>query len=211
MYSPYITTKIQTSVILYPHQMDNKIYINLKKNLENQVVGKCFSKYGYVVKVINIINYKDGIIEAENTEAAANFDIEFSCRLCAPLKNKTIICQIFRINQLLITATNGPILVIITNDRLNNKVFIKNNNNKIMYKNGDKYKLLEPLEHIKVTINSIKFYDKDDQIKAIGYIEDIATEEEKVSFYQDQYSNDNKIVDFEEYMKEAESNKQNLE
>ena len=52
MLSPYINTKLTTSVLLHPYQMDNKIYINLKKNLEKKIVGSCFSKYGYIVKLI---------------------------------------------------------------------------------------------------------------------------------------------------------------
>lgn len=201
MTSPYINTKILTSVMLHPYQMDNKIYINLKKNLENKVVGKCFSKYGYIIKVINIVSYRDGIIEAENTESSALFDLEFSCRICAPLKNMVIICEIERINKLLITAKNGPILIVITNDRLNSNIFFKDNNNNIRYKKEDQSKKLEPQDFIKINLQKIQFYDGDEKIKAIGFIEDMASEEEKKSYYSDQYSNDTRILDFDTYMK----------
>lgn len=134
MTSPYINTKIYSSVILFPHQMNNKVYINLKQNLERKIVGRCLLNYGFVVKVIEILSYKDGVIEAENTDASALFDVVFSCRLCIPLKNTQIVCQIERVNKLLITAINGPILVIVTNNRINDKVFFKDNNNNIRYK-----------------------------------------------------------------------------
>jgi DNA-directed RNA polymerase subunit E'/Rpb7 len=204
MTSPYINTKIQTSVILHPHQMDNKIYINLKKNLESKVVGRCFLKYGFIMKIINIVSYEDGVIEAENVESSALFDLEFSCRLCAPLKNTTIICEIDRINKLLVTAKNGPILIVITNDRLNSAVFFKDNNNNIRYKKNGQSKMLEPQDFIKVKLQTIRFYDGDTKIKAIGFIEDMASEEEKKSYYSDQYSNQSQIVDFETYMKNVE-------
>src|SRR5438552_434965 len=110
--SPFLNTIISTNTIAHPYQMDNRIFINLKKNLEKKIVGKCFSNYGYIVKIIEILNYKDGIIEAENTESSAIFDLEFSCRICAPLKNTQIICEIDRVNKLLITAVNGPILIV---------------------------------------------------------------------------------------------------
>lgn len=201
MTSPYINTKIHTSVILHPYQMDNKIYINLKKNLESKVTGKCFSKYGYIVKVIEILNYKDGIIEAENTESSALFDLEFSCRICSPLKNTQIICEIDRVNKLLITAKNGPILIIITNDRLNNIIFFKDNNNNIRYKKDGQSKMLESQDFIKVTLQTIQFYDGDEKIKAIGFVDDIATEEEKRNYYLDQYDNPSNTVDFDTYLK----------
>ena len=199
MTSPYINTQISTSIILRPYQMDNKIYVNLKKNLEKKVLNKCFSKYGYVVKVIEIINYKDGIIEAENIESSALFDLDFSCRICLPLKNTQIICEIDRINKLLITAKNGPILVVITNDRVNNSVFFKDNNNNIRYKQNGQSKMLESQDFIKVTLQTVKFYDGDEKIKAIGFIDDIANEEEKKNYYADQYK-DTEMIGFDKYL-----------
>lgn len=201
MTSPYINTIIHTTVMLHPYQMDNKIYINLKKNLENKVTKKCFSKYGYIVKVIEIIDYKDGRIEAENTESSALFDLEFSCRICSPLRNTQIVCEIDRVNKLLITAKNGPILVVITNDRLNSNVFFKDNNNNIRYKKDGQSKMLEPQDFIKVTLQTIQFYDGDEKIKAIGFVDDIATEEEKKSYYSDQYIDTDEVIDFESYSK----------
>jgi len=186
--------------------MDNKIYINLKKNLENNVTGKCFSKYGYIVKVIEILNWKEGIIEAENTESSALFDLEFSCKICSPRKNTQIICEIDRVNKLLITAKNGPILVVITNDRLNNVIFFKDNNNNIRYKKDGQSKMLESQDFIKVTLQTIQFYDGDEKIKAIGFVDDIATEDEKKSYYADQYNVEDDIVDFDAYSKAKQLN-----
>ena len=206
MSSPYINTKIHTSVILHPYQMDNKIYINLKKNLETNVTGKCFSKYGYIVKVIEILNWKEGVIEAENTESSALFDLEFSCKICSPRKNTQIICEIDRVNKLLITAKNGPILVVITNDRLNSVIFFKDNNNNIRYKKDGQSKMLESQDFIKVTLQTIQFYDGDEKIKAIGFVDDIATEDEKKSYYADQYNVEDDIVDFDAYSKAKQLN-----
>jgi DNA-directed RNA polymerase subunit E'/Rpb7 len=200
MTSPYINTKLYTSVILHPYQMNNKIYINLKKNLENKVAGKCFLKYGYINKVIEIVGYNDGIIEAENTESSALYDVEFSCKLCAPLKNMKIICQIERINKLLITAINGPILIIITSERINDKIFFKDNNNNIRYKHESQSLMLKPQDFIKVTLQTIKFDDGDVKIKAIGFIDDIATSEEKEKYYNDQYKDADEIIPYEQYV-----------
>jgi len=200
MTSPYINTKLSTSVILHPYQMDNKIYINLKQNLQT-ISGKCFQKYGYVVKIIEILDYKDGVIEAENTESSALFDLDFSCRMCVPLKNTQIICEIDRVNKLLITAVNGPILVVITNDRVNNDVFYKDNNNNIRYKKEGQSNMLQPHDFIKVVLQTIHFNDGDEKIKAIGYMEDMAGEEDKKNFYKDAYLDTDAVVDFETYIK----------
>ncbi|AYV77231.1 MAG: DNA-directed RNA polymerase, subunit E'/Rpb8 [Barrevirus sp.] len=204
MTSPYINTKLTTSVLLHPYQFDNRLYLHLKKNLESKIVGRCFSHYGYIVKIIKILSYKDGLIEAENTESSALFDLEFSCKICAPLKNMTIICQVDKVNKLLITAINGPILVVITNDRVSPISFFKDKNNNIRYKQegpDNKSAVLGPNDFIKVTLQTIQFYDGDEKIKAIGFIEGMAKEEEMTSFYADQYKETDVIVDFDEYNK----------
>lgn len=197
--SPFINTVIQNSTILHPYQMNNSVYRSLKTNLERKLVGKCFSNYGYIVKIIEILSYKDGVIEAENTESSALFDLTFSCRICAPLKNTQIICEIDRVNKLLITAVNGPILIVITNDRTNSKVFFKDNNNNIRYKKEGQSLMLQPHDFIKVTLQTIQFFDGDEKIKAIGFMEDIADESEKKKYYEDQYVESNDYVDFNEY------------
>ena len=190
--------------MLHPHQMNNKVYINLKKNLEDKILNRCFSKYGYIIKIIEILGYNDGIIECENPQSAALFDISFSCRLCAPLKNMQIICKIDRVNKLLVTAINGPILVVITNDRINNEIFFKDNNNNIRYKKEGLSNILMPEDFIRVTLQSIKFFDGDEKIKAIGFIDDMATEPDKQKFYSETYNTESApVLDYEKYIEAA--------
>lgn len=200
MTSPYIITKLFTTVSLRPDQMDNKIYLNLKKNLEVNVLKKCYKNYGYITDIYKIIDYKDGIIEAENLMASATYHISFSCRLCCPLKNTNIICKINRVNKMLVTAENGPILVIVTNDRLNQNVFMIDNYNVLRYKKDTTYHVLKPNDFVKITILSISFNHKDTIIKAIGYLEDVASENEIEQYYRkDVYGKDTEEVEFNQY------------
>lgn len=206
MHSPYINTKLATVVALKPHQMDNKLYINLKKNLEEKLLGKCYKHYGYITNIYKILEYKNGIIEAEDIMSSALFDIEFSCRLCRPLKNQIIVAQIEHISKVLITANNGPILVIITSDRINNENFFIDNNNNIRYKKKEgQSKLLESKDFVKIIIISTVFNHGDERIKALGILDNMATEEEIKKFYQDLYNteeiNIKKYQDYQDYVK----------
>lgn len=195
MTTPYINTRLSTPILLRPHQMNNDIYVNLKKNLEDKVLNKCFSKYGYISKVINIIDYKGGYIEPENTECSARFDVTFSCRLCLPRRNKQIICKLDKVNKMLLTAVNGPIVAIITHDRVSNQ-FYKDTMNNLRYKKDGESHLLEAGNCIKVTVSQIQFYDNDVKIKIIAYLDSIATEEETKQYYQELYNqNEEEIVE----------------
>ena len=55
--SPYINTELYTTVHLLPNQMNNKLYINLKKNLEEKVSKKCYKNYGYIMDVYKILDF----------------------------------------------------------------------------------------------------------------------------------------------------------
>jgi len=201
MASPYIHTQLNTNVMLLPHQMNNNIYLNLKSNLESKLLGKCFTSFGVVMKIIEIVSYKRGIIEAENAQCSALFDICFSCRLCVPLINSNIICVIESINKTFLVANNGPIRVIITNDRINmNKFFIDNNNN-IKYKDKNASTLINKNDYVKIRLETVKFYHGDNMIKTIGFLEDIANEQEKEIYFKDLHYSDNSNVTFVEYKK----------
>jgi DNA-directed RNA polymerase subunit E'/Rpb7 len=192
--NPYFTTKLSTTIILHPHQMNEKIYLNLKKNLEEKVVNKCYNKYGFVIKVIEILKYGEAVIEAENVDCSALFSLDFSCKICLPMKNMQIVCQINKFNKLLMIGINGPITVVVTNNRINENVFFKDDNNNIRYKNKNgESKLLAAQEFIKVIIQTVKFYDGDEKITCIGFLNDIANDEEIGDYYSNMYKETNVI------------------
>ncbi len=198
--NPYFTTKLSTTVILHPHQMNEKIYLNLKKNLEEKTVNRCFNKYGFIIKVIEILKYGDAVIEAENVDSSAIFSLDFSCKICLPMKNMQIICQINKFNKLLMIGVNGPITVVITNNRVNENVFFKDNNNNIRYKhkNGES-KLLAAQEFIKVIIQTVKFFDGDEKITCIGFLNDIASDKEIEENYANMYKDSN-VIDHNKFI-----------
>lgn len=216
MTSPYINTKLSTNLILHPMQMNNNIYNNLKRKLVDKLNKKCFGEYGYIIQIYELLTYKNGTMEAENTTASALYDVTFSCRLCKPLKNITIIAEVERINKILVRLQNGPIFVAITNTRINTNVFFKDNSRNLRYKQENKSYILSEGDIVKVTIVQTTFYSGDNHIFALGFLDAIATEDEIESYYKDMYDNDEnnnelstkevKIESYKEYMKKNETN-----
>src|SRR5580700_5186757 len=135
MTSPYINTILYTNLMLRPAQFSNNIYKSLKSNLINNLEGKCYKNYGLIVKIFEIMKYDNGIIQPENPTAGALYDVRFSCRLCIPLKKKQIICEVDRMNEILIGLKNGPIIIIIViNGMINKNTFIVDQNRNVRYK-----------------------------------------------------------------------------
>lgn len=188
MNNPYIHTKLFAKVSLRPEQMNNELYVNLKENLLAKLEGKCYKNYGFISNIYSILNMKQGLIEPENMSASATFDISFSCKLCRPVEGTKIICEVSRLNRALVTAKNGPIQVIIANDKINNDAFFSDNNNVLRYK-SEGSKRLDVGDFIIVSVLNKRFYDQDIKINIIGFLESGATNDDVSKYYEDIYKN----------------------
>lgn len=204
MTSPYINTQLTTSVSIDPVQMDNEIYIYLKRNLEAKILNKCYKEYGFVVDIFKILDYSDAVIPAENYTASARFGIKFSCKLCRPISNTQIIAKINRANRMLITANNGPISIIITNSRKNDEIFFFDNAGNLRYKKDNESFIIKSNDFVKVKLLTANFKDKDEKINAIGFLEDMATDKEVELFSQDLFDkgDDSALVSYANYIKQ---------
>ena len=189
LHSPYIETSLRCPIMLNPTQMDNKLQLHLKSNLNNYTKGRCYLNYGYIIKINKIEEISDGRIEEEDASCSAKFIVKFSCRLCLPAKNREIICKIDRMNKALISGVNGPIKAIITPDKINKEKFFTDTDRNIRIKSSSQ--MLEPEMYIKVLILSSTFSHYDTNIIAISYLQDIATEYEVKMFEKEQYLNQN--------------------
>jgi len=176
LHNPYVDTTLLCPIMLSPNQMDNKLYLHLKLNLKNKLEGKCYKNYGYINNIYTIEELSDGIIEPEDSLCSAKYIVKFSCNICIPIINKEIICKIDRMNKNLIGAINGPIKAIITSDKINEKNFLIDMNRNIRIKKNSE--ILIPDLYIRVLILSKSFGNYDKHILVIGYLQDIATDEE---------------------------------
>lgn len=203
MSSPYINTRLYSRVTILPSQMNNDIYSHMKSNLIKRLEGKCYINYGFITKIYEILDRSDGVMEAENPMAAAIYKVKFSCRLCMPLKNKFIICKVDKTIPMLTSLSNGPIRVIVTNDRINKDIFLVGKNG-ILVKSSNGIRNLSPGDHVKVRIDSRKFNNNDNIIMCMGVLEAIATSEESARFASDEYNINEKFIDYDKYIKTEE-------
>jgi len=187
--SPYINTTLISNIMLNPNQMDNKLYLHLKSNLSNKLIGKCYLNYGFITNIYKLEEISEGIIEAEDPTCSAKVIVKFSCRLCFPPKNKYIICKIDRMNKALISAINGPIKVIITQDKINKEQFYSDADRNIIIKKGAVS--LAPNMFVKILILSSTFGNYDTSILSIGYMQELATPDE-IKLYNEDEININK-------------------
>jgi len=198
MNNPYITTYLTTNVRVIPREMDNNIRKYIKANLEKEHIDKCFQDYGYIVKIHEMEITSDGRIIPEDPMCCAKFDVKFLCTLCRPINNTFIIAKIINMSEKLIILSYGPLEIIInTLNNINKNIFVFNQNiskwtakknlKENQNQNVQKYIVLKPDTHIKIKILSKKIIDKTKQIICIGFMEDIATDDEIKRSIKDVY------------------------
>ena len=176
--SPYINIKQYTKISIESFHMNNNIINNIVNLLKKKLEKKC-NKNGYVANIYDIIEYSDGIMHPENLNGSAIYNVAYNCKLCIPVENTIIIGTVRIINQELIVSTTGPIIIFIPKDNINLELW--NIIDGFVYKPTKKSLELE--DFIKILIIDKRINQNDTQIKAVGKLIDIPTQEEIDEYY----------------------------
>jgi len=209
MTAPYFNTNLYTTVSLHPSQMDNDIYKHLKNNLIRKLQGKCYKSYGYIIKIYKIEERSEGKLIAEDNSASASYDVKFSCKLCKPLKNTLIICEIIQINKSIIYLKNGPIHVFILDNggNINQNNFIYNDRKNVLLANVGNNKGVPVIVGTFVKVKVIDTKIETQRIIVLGTMESMATKKESDESIV-MRERDDEFIDYNEYVKSGEMENQ---
>jgi len=177
--NPYVNTNLASKVLVKPNQINNNIYINMKKNLKESLESKC-NKYGFIIAIHKIIEHGYGIMPAEDLSGSVLFDVKYSSLLFLPTRNTNIICKITNIENNLLTAQCGPLLVMLKQEDINKDIFT-NDRGIIFVRKTNKTIALD--DHIIVYIRNIRFYTGDTTMMAMGRLENIPTQDEVDKYF----------------------------
>ena len=167
--NPYINTNLAAQVLLRPNQLDNNIYINMKKNLKITLEGKC-NKYGFIQMIHKILDHTDGLMVPEDLTGSVLFNVKYSALVCIPIENTNIICKITNVENNLFTAQNGPILIVLKQSDVNTDIFA-NDRGMVMIKGMNKK--LEKGDFVTVYIRNKRYYSGDTTIIAMARLENV--------------------------------------
>lgn len=208
MNSPYFNTYLCSTVALHPSQMNNDITKHLKNNLIKNLQGKCYKNFGYVSKIYSIVEKKGGNIIAEDPSASALYDVKFTCKLCRPLINTFIICEVRGINKQLIHLANGPIQVLIfdSKDKINQDNFTYDDNKNMLLANIGNGKGIQITvgSYVKVKVISARCDNGASKIIVIGSLEKLADKSETDNDIATRENDDIEFVDYTEHVSSNE-------
>ena len=100
-----------------------------------------------------------------------------------------------KITEKISTGINGPIKVIITPNRINDKRFYTGTSDMVI-RIKPNAEILTQNHYVKIYVEGMTFADKDELIIIIGFLIDIATPDEIKNFYDNVKTEDNLIDDF---------------
>lgn len=183
----FVDLKLHDLIVLFPWQLNNELYLHLKKNIKNKVEKRCID-VGYVCKINDIVSYKEGYLLPEDLTGNITFKITYNAKVCVPIPNTQIVCKIDQIIKSVIMAKNGPLVGIIKFTDINTNIFNINNNGNIIYKKTNK--ILVSGDHIKVTVRSKRSYSGDNHVGIVGFIDDIASNDDVNAYMYKEYDED---------------------
>ena len=176
--SPYKNVIQYSKIQLKPFHLNSEIESNMKFVLCKKVEKKC-NKNGFVDTVHSIEKYIENDLRPENLSGCVNYDISYNCRLCLPIENTIIIAQIKSINQELVISVNGPIIMFIPKENVDNDVWDISNN----FKNLETNENLKINSFVNVEVINKRINYNDSQIKVIGKLIKFSTKEEIENYY----------------------------
>tara|TARA_A100001011_G_C13896859_1_gene669355 strand:+ start:164 stop:673 length:510 start_codon:yes stop_codon:yes gene_type:complete len=125
----FIPTTSETSLIIAPKDLNNRIDDTLLKSLKQDLEGKCI-KEGFVKeKSVKILNRSLGQGQGSSFTGNTVFHVKYSMEICNPLEGALIEVQAININKMGILAgvpyqTQSPLNVILAKQHhIDNKGF----------------------------------------------------------------------------------------
>jgi len=125
---------IKDNIKIKSNLINNDLNSNILNSLKNKFENKC-TKYGFILKVINLKIDKEINIELEDNSCDAIFNVDFLIYTCLPIINDVIIVQVLKMENSLMIGKNGPLMCILKEqDNFINKKNFTNENGKIIIK-----------------------------------------------------------------------------
>lgn len=179
----YFRAQLETKVSLLPKQIDGNIDDHLFDNLKVKMEGKNIEN-GLVLKINNLISYRDGFIDKANLMGTTVFNVDYDCYLCAPTPGLEIICIIENdeIKGYLI-GSNGPLTLAIDFHVIDLNKFEISDNRVI---NKSNKKAIGINDYVKVSIIQVRNTMGDRKIAATCKLINVATADEIARYKEEQ-------------------------
>lgn len=186
---PHINTVLYSKIELEPIYLNNDIFPNLLCQIKSLTLGKC-NEYGYVQRINQIENYDTNEIDCENRNGSVIFNVVYNAQLYIPKINMKVVAKVDKFTDDFTLFKQGPLVIIVTSDEYNKDKFYINDKGRFIT-NSHSQKLIGQGDYCNIIIKDTRFSPGDKCIKAIGFLDDISTDEEKLKYFAHTKMDDN--------------------
>ena len=130
------TIIIINKVEITPDKLDSDINNHIIQELNDNMIGNCSQKYGYILEIKNIIKIENSHISNINGDII--FNVEYECVILKPEIDKIITCKVNMIFTHGIFAGIKELKILVPSNELTDYKF--NSKDNTYYKNGKNYK-----------------------------------------------------------------------
>lgn len=103
-------------VLLHPRNFGKKASEELLKTLMKEVAGTCTQRYGYIIAVTEVKDWKKGLIQ-EGTGHAV-FPVTFTCIVMRPFKGEVFEAVVTNVTRMGIYSEIGPMVVLVSKQQM---------------------------------------------------------------------------------------------
>lgn len=155
----HILTTFELNVKNFKKNLEEFILSNLKENIENKCINEGFIEQDSIKIIKRSVPYVYG----SQFNGHLKIKIIYSAKVCYPVKNNIITCEINKINKLGILANKGPLSIIVAKEFHSNKKIFDN------LKEGDQIKIIIidkkfEINDTKISVIAKLYEDKIDNI-----------------------------------------------
>ncbi|KAI8869575.1 hypothetical protein GQ42DRAFT_27053 [Ramicandelaber brevisporus] len=109
----FFLLELHHKVILEPAFCGPRLRDHITAKLYSEVEGKCSGKYGYIITIVNVLNYGTGRILPGR--GMVEFDVEYHAIVFKPFKNEVLDATVGRVNKIGFFAEVGPLEIFVSN------------------------------------------------------------------------------------------------
>lgn len=174
---------LNTTVVIVPQQLNSNLYENIKSNLSARLLNKCYGHYGFISKIYSLEEISENNeVRLEDNNCNVYYDVKFKCQIIKPTLNKTVIAQVILNKPSYLTLSNGPMRLVITNDRYSD-VFTQDQDTKLYYYNNSNNKIISPGDFLTVEIIKFQIDNKSPYIYIAGRLVDVVNDNSLIEKY----------------------------
>jgi len=184
--SVYYHTELESRINLRPNQMIAGFDISevLLSNLRADMEKKCSSDY-YVVAINEITEFYYGMIDRNNSTGHAIYRVKYKAYICSPAKDQKIVVKYDAKIPDKLSATNGPMFIMISDEAVPDALFTINQNgdsSDLLYKPENR--IIGPDDYLLVQVERTQYTQNEKTIIVGAKLLGLATAKEIKEYHK---------------------------